>query len=198
MPPRKRMSAEERKIAKAFEVLGFNVNSSQIGETMISANKYGSSDLYLYESPKDRLERVKKELALARERTELEAESVLFYVSVRGKGFEDKICKECKLPFASTYQAIAYCSERCRYLATVRMGIPWNMFGKTDAERWNGRIPKTLRAEALKAAKYAIDTYDEDMHEKEEPPVAEEVDLTMEEIDVQHQEFLASLEDDGK
>lgn len=89
-------------------------------------------------------------------RRQLEAESTLYYVEARGAGFKDKECKECHLPFSSTHLAIAYCSDTCRERALNKIGIPWNPYGKSDTERWDGRIPKTLGPKALELAKEAI------------------------------------------
>ena len=89
-------------------------------------------------------------------RRQIEAESVLAYVATKGAGFKDKECKECKLPFSSTYHAVAYCSEICRARALEKVGIPWNPHGKTDLERWGGKVPKVLGPEATRQAKESI------------------------------------------
>jgi hypothetical protein len=90
-------------------------------------------------------------------RRQIEAESVLAYVATKGAGFKDKVCKECELPFSSTYHAVAYCSENCRASALERVGIPWNPHGKTDLERWGGKVPKTIGPQATKRAKEAVE-----------------------------------------
>lgn len=89
-------------------------------------------------------------------RKQLEAESVLYFVEVRGAGFKEKPCKECGEMFAHPYQAaVAYCGELCRANSCAKLGIDWNPTGRTDIERWGGKIPKVLSPEALKAAKEA-------------------------------------------
>jgi hypothetical protein len=90
-------------------------------------------------------------------RRQLEAESVLYYVQGKGAGFKDKICKECELPFSSTYVAVQYCSELCRANALERLGIDWNPVGRTDSERWGNKIPKIVGPAALEAAKKVIE-----------------------------------------
>jgi hypothetical protein len=91
------------------------------------------------------------------ERRSIEAESVLFYIQTRGKGFQEKVCKnsECRKLFLHTYEAVAYCSEQCRADALAEYGIGWNFERKSDAERWNvkgkGFVPKIIGSEATAA-----------------------------------------------
>lgn len=93
----------------------------------------------------------------AAERYHIEAESVLFYIRTKGKGFISKSCANpnCSLPFLHTYHAVDYCSETCRAWALAQVGIIWNMHRKTDSARWNvynkGYVPKVIGAGATAA-----------------------------------------------
>ncbi|MFF5977042.1 hypothetical protein ACFY7C_36680 [Streptomyces sp. NPDC012769] len=90
-------------------------------------------------------------------RRQIEAESVLFYIENKGKGFSAKNCKNpnCSQPFLHTYQAVDYCSETCRAWALAQYGIIWNFDRKTDSARWNinhkGYVPKIIGAAATEA-----------------------------------------------
>lgn len=132
MPPSKRQAtAAAKRLANAAKLLGINLNDISIP------------------TPEQGLQ--------AQYRRQLEAESVLFYVETRGAGFTDRECKECGLPFSSTHLAVAYCGDVCRQRALDKLGIAWNPYGKSDTERWDGRIPKVIPPKALQAAKKAIE-----------------------------------------
>lgn len=91
----------------------------------------------------------------AQVRFTIEAESVLFYIATKGKGFEQKTCKRCGGLFLHTYSAVDYCSDDCRAFALADHGIIWNFDRKTDSDRWNakgkGYIPKVIGVEATQA-----------------------------------------------
>lgn len=91
----------------------------------------------------------------AQVRFTIEAESVLFYIETKGKGFENKTCKHCKGLFLHTYSAVAYCSDDCRAYALAENGIIWNFERKRDSDRWNakgqGYVPKVIGVEATQA-----------------------------------------------
>jgi hypothetical protein len=95
--------------------------------------------------------------AEAVERSQIEAESVLFYIKTKGKGFQQKTCawKECDGLFLHTYSAVAYCSDECRAWALAEHGLIWNYHRRSDSERWNvankGYVPKVISAEATAA-----------------------------------------------
>jgi hypothetical protein len=88
-------------------------------------------------------------------RHEIEAESVLFYIETKGKGFQQKACKRCERPFLHTYTGVDYCSDECRAWALAQVGIIWNYHRRRDSERWNalgkGYVPKVIGAEATAA-----------------------------------------------
>lgn len=91
----------------------------------------------------------------AQVRFTIEAESVLFYIETKGKGFEQKTCKHCDGLFLHTYSAVAYCSDDCRAYALAENGIIWNFERKRDSDRWNakgqGYVPKVIGVEATQA-----------------------------------------------
>lgn len=186
----KRNPREAKTITDAFKILGVDLgNDTSVGNVLKSHSNYGTSDNFA-ETETQRLARIRNELEMARERTELEAESVLYYISVRGKGFTARECSECNLPFSSTYLAVRYCSNVCRFKSLAKHGIAWNIYGKTDLERWDGRIPKTLGPTAFLAALFAVENLPEEEAEIEDV-VDEEVDLDDEDFEVMIQEILA-------
>lgn len=131
MPPSKRQTnSAARKLAAAAKAMGLDLKSINLPTP--------------------------EQGAQAQFRRQLEAESVLSYVETRGAGFKDRDCKECEQPFSSTHAAVAYCSDVCRQRALDKIGITWNPYGKSDTERWDGRIPKVIGPEALALAKKAI------------------------------------------
>lgn len=89
------------------------------------------------------------------ERASLEAESTLFYIQGKGKGFQQKNCGYCKGLFLHTYFNVAYCSDNCRSNALAEQGIIWNPDRRPDHERWNiknkGYVPKIIGPEATEA-----------------------------------------------
>lgn len=90
-------------------------------------------------------------------RHEIEAESVLFYIETKGKGFEPKTCANpnCAGLFLHTFSAVAYCSEECRAWALAQVGIIWNYHRRSMSQRWNakgkGYVPKIIGVEATAA-----------------------------------------------
>lgn len=90
-------------------------------------------------------------------RYEIEAESVLFYIETKGKGFEQKICKNphCGGLFLHTFSAVNYCSDACRAWALAEVGIIWNFNRRPLSQRWNakgkGYVPKIIGVEATAA-----------------------------------------------
>lgn len=85
----------------------------------------------------------------AAERISLEAEAVLFFLQRAGRGvFKDNICKWCKEPFMHTYSNVAFCTDNCRKLAMEHAGLDWNPHGRTDYERWGGKVRKVIGVEA--------------------------------------------------
>lgn len=97
------------------------------------------------------------------ERHSIEAESVLFYINSKGKGFIEKTCEYCKSPFVATYRAVAYCQDFCRARALEKQGIIWNYHNRLDADRWNiknkGYVPKVISAEATEVLKESGNYY---------------------------------------
>jgi hypothetical protein len=90
-------------------------------------------------------------------RYEIEAESVLFYIETKGKGFQQKVCANphCQGLFLHTYSAVRYCSDDCRAWALAEVGVIWNFHKRPMSERWNakgkGYVPKIIGVEATAA-----------------------------------------------
>lgn len=130
MPPRKRNNDIDR-IRKMAESLGMDADRllDAIPSTEIGAE--------------------------AKERCDLEAESVLFYVRTKGAGFKQKKCarEECDQFFLHTYVAVKYCSEYCRAWELEQIGIVWNPARRHDSDRWGGKVPKIIGAAATRALK---------------------------------------------
>jgi hypothetical protein len=90
-------------------------------------------------------------------RSQIEAESVLFYIETKGAGFQQKVCKNpnCEGLFLHTYSAVDYCSDSCRAWALAEVGIIWNFNRKPMSQRWNaqgkGYVPKIIGVEAAAA-----------------------------------------------
>lgn len=133
-PSKRRVNTAARRLAAAAKAMGLDLNNLNIP------------------TPEQGLQ--------AQYRSQLEAESTLYYVETKGAGFKDKDCKECGLPFSSTHLAVSYCSDVCRQRALAKIGIPWNPYGKSETQRWDGRVPKTLGPTALELAKKAIEDDD--------------------------------------
>lgn len=109
-------------------------------------------------------------------RYKIEAESVLFYIETKGKGFEQKVCANpnCEGLFLHTYSAVRYCSDACRAWALAQVGIIWNFHRRPMSERWNakgkGYIPKIIGVEATAALVEAgYLELDEELYVKEVP-----------------------------
>jgi len=87
-------------------------------------------------------------------RYEIEAESVLFYIETKGKGFQQKVCANphCQGLFLHTYSAVKFCSDDCRAWALAEVGIIWNFHKRSMSQRWNakgkGYVPKVIGVEA--------------------------------------------------
>lgn len=195
---RRKASNPGSAMSKFLKAFGLNVDGKEAVGEVIKA----STDYLVAEATKQ--DKLTRELEMAKERTTLEAESVLFYVLTKGDGFSQKSCKICNRIFASTYYAVAFCSATCRYKALAEAGIAWNIYGKTDLERWGGRIPKTLSPEALKAALYALELEAEAERLAEEKAIELEineedvtpVDYELEEVDIELQEIKARYEEE--
>lgn len=131
MPPRRRKKNDMDRLAKLAAKAGINF------------------DALLEEVP---LTEIGPE---AVERKSLEAESVLFYIQSKGKGFSQKSCTYCKGLFLHTYFNVAYCSDNCRANALAEHGIIWNSQRQNDSDRWNiknkGFVPKVIGTEATEA-----------------------------------------------
>lgn len=88
----------------------------------------------------------------------LEAEAVLLYFDLKGRGFEHQICPECGQEFAYKYSikmARIHCSNRCRKKGLEARGLSWSL-GRSLEARWargstKGVIPLIVPPEALSA-----------------------------------------------
>lgn len=65
------------------------------------------------------------ELHRETEEERFETEGILAYYNDKKK-FHEKECKTCGRMFAADYQAVAYCSVRCRKVALKDIGIDWD------------------------------------------------------------------------
>lgn len=63
-----------------------------------------------------------------------EAQAVHLFLE-RPDAFITKVCKKCGGTFLTTYQFVAYCSNRCRIKSLADIGIDWNPY-HTPEERW--------------------------------------------------------------
>lgn len=90
-------------------------------------------------------------------RREIEAESVIFYIETKGKGFQQKLCAnpDCGGLFLHTFSGVNYCSDKCRAEVLAEHGIIWNFHKRPMAERWNAKgkryVPKIIGVEATAA-----------------------------------------------
>ncbi len=131
MPPRKRASSKpsfsardltnKRKMAQIADIFQFDANSFQKA-ARDTAPAVHEADL----------------------KKSMEAESVLLFVAVHGKGFKRKFCKQCGMEFLHTYTIVAFCSDDCRSKSLRDLGIPWNPNAKSDIERWDNRMPMII------------------------------------------------------
>lgn len=93
----------------------------------------------------------------------LEAEAVLLYFDLKGKGFEHQICPVCGNEFAYKYTYVMSamrCSDRCRRDDLASKGIVWTP-GRPLEERWakgntRGTLPVIVPSEALSAIRTAM------------------------------------------
>lgn len=77
----------------------------------------------------------------------LEGEAVLAYWE-RGREFREKDCTQCGKRFATNYNSVANCSDKCRRDALAAIGITWSPV-KTQHERWGRTPPLVVPQEAL-------------------------------------------------
>lgn len=90
----------------------------------------------------------------------LEAEAVILYFDLRGKGFEHQICPVCNQEFAYKYRMAKgkmRCSMRCRRVELEAKGIKWRP-GLPLEQRWaraalKGELPLIVPPEALQAVR---------------------------------------------
>lgn len=190
--PRRRKN-EDSTLARLLGKFGLTVDGKQgVGNIVKSSVQYGDN----FESTADRLAKIRTDMEMAQQRAILEAESVIAYIDTRGKHFKDRDCKECGQKFAHTLTAVAFCSNVCRAKDLARRGIAWNIYGKTDVERWGGRIPKVLSPEGLKAALEAIEHLpdeEEEVTEEEPVEIMTGEEMEMEAFDIMLQETQAEI-----
>lgn len=153
MPPRRKKKANELdRMALLAKKLGMNIDNLM---EEVPLTEVGTEAIIRYE---------------------IEAESVLFYIETKGKGFEQKVCANpnCEGLFLHTYSAVRYCSDACRAWALAQVGIIWNFHRRPMSERWNakgkGYIPKIIGVEATAALVEAgYLELDEELYVKEVP-----------------------------
>jgi len=96
--------------------------------------------------------------------TLLEAEAVLLYYELKGKGFTHQQCPTCKQTFAYKYKirnGKMQCSNRCRKAALEAIGIKWSPKRPLE-DRWakgvrTGLLPLTVPPEALQAVREVLE-----------------------------------------
>src|ERR1044071_1108964 len=88
----------------------------------------------------------------------LEAEAVILYFDLKGKGFEHQTCPQCKRPFAYKYSYKMrgmHCSNRCRKAGLEDRAIPWHPQRPLE-DRWangltHGVLPLVVPSDSLLA-----------------------------------------------
>lgn len=92
------------------------------------------------------------------EDVENEADAVLLYFDLLGRGFAEKECKECSRMFATTNpKIVGCCSNDCRAAGLRKIGINWNPY-KGNRERWGNTMPLNISPDALAAVKKSLET----------------------------------------
>jgi ribosomal protein S27AE len=96
----------------------------------------------------------------------IEAEAVLIYYQVKGKGFTKQECPECGEIFAYKYRTALgpglKCSNVCRQKALEKLGIKWDP-SKPPEQRWGmqdqtkGSFPVIIGGAALKTVDCALE-----------------------------------------
>lgn len=95
---------------------------------------------------------------------DIEAEAVLLYFDLNGKGFEHQVCPVCRQVFAYKYsisKGKMRCSMRCRRVELEQRGIAWKP-NRPLEERWSrnqtrGELPLVVPPEALRVLIERID-----------------------------------------
>jgi len=92
----------------------------------------------------------------------LMAEATIKSLQYPSKIAVDKTCKNCKLPFYTSYEYVAYCSDLCRRTELAKsFGIDWiedSYRGKNEIQVWGGRVPPAIiPPEALAVMKYLVE-----------------------------------------
>jgi hypothetical protein len=99
--------------------------------------------------PEDRIKDPQPKLATDEEKI-LEAQAVLTYYMVRGKGFFIETCRSCKSKFAYSYNftGVKYCSIECIHQALQEIGLSWTM-GRPLDERYGRYAPAVVPSVAF-------------------------------------------------
>jgi hypothetical protein len=92
----------------------------------------------------------------------LMAEATIKSLAYPSKIAVDKVCKNCKDPFFTSYEYVAYCSDLCRRTVLAKTyGIDWvedSYRGKNEIQVWGGRVPPAIiPPEALAVMKYLVE-----------------------------------------
>lgn len=77
----------------------------------------------------------------------LQAEATLAYWE-SGREFREKTCSHCGKKFATNYNTVGNCSDKCRIEELALIGIEWSPT-KTQHERWGRTPPLVVPQEAL-------------------------------------------------
>lgn len=101
----------------------------------------------------------------------LEGEAALAYWE-KGKDFKEKKCTHCGRTFATNYNSVGNCSDRCRIAELADIGITWSP-SKTQHERWGRTPPLVVGQEALEVLKSARQAQESDTSDSLSTPQQE-------------------------
>ena len=89
----------------------------------------------------------------------VEAESVITYFEVRGKGFKKIPCRNCGKIFAYSYHidGVKHCSVECIAQTLRKMGLKWDPLRSVD-RRWGLYRPAVVPPSALNSLLSLVDT----------------------------------------
>lgn len=119
--PLKLETKQQRALAQAANVLGISVNELKVPE--------------IVETEESKM---------------WEAQSVLLYFEVRGRGFRHVTCETCKKTFAYAWHiaGVKCCSVPCMAKKLEKMGLKWNPHTHPK-QRWGQTVPAIVPAAAL-------------------------------------------------
>lgn len=80
----------------------------------------------------------------------IEAQSVIYFIETKGRGFKKETCKTClrEFVFSYHYDGIKQCSIECMSKALEILGLTWTP-NKPLEQRWGRIIPAIVPAKVL-------------------------------------------------